>query len=382
MIHGYSPPNGTIHISQLLFADNILLFSINDSGSLQNLRFVVNSFEATSDLKINLQKSSLAGVNTDPLSIQNAINIWNCSASPLPFDYLGMPLGGNTKSMNFWDPIIESIDHKLSSWQHSYISKGGRLTLIQAVLSNLPTYYLSLFKALMSVFKIIEKKMRNFLWEGAKDKGKSHLVRWDLIIKPKDAGGLGIDKVNMVNDALIGKWIWRYHKEPHHLWRRLIDSKYTAHLPGSTPFIYKYISSKSHWFNIVKLENTVGRHMERRVRNGADTYFWYHNWTNGNPLYLQYPRFFQLAADPLISVRDAWNPACSSWNPFFKCPLFSREVHSWATLSSTWQNATSNSGQDIIFWAQESNGFFSIKSIKISLFGGLIFVAPLEIGHL
>lgn len=82
VIQGYSPPNGTIHISQLLFADNILLFSINDSGSLQNLRFVVNSFEATSGLKINLQKSSLAGVNTDPLSIQNAINIWNCSASP------------------------------------------------------------------------------------------------------------------------------------------------------------------------------------------------------------------------------------------------------------------------------------------------------------
>lgn len=147
------------------------------------------------------------------------------------------------------------------------------MTLIQAVLSNLPTYYLSLFKAPISVYKIIEQKMRKFLWEDTNDRGGSHLVRWDLITRPKEVGGLGIDKVNIANDALIGKWNWRYHKEPNHLWRRLIDSKYSAHLPGSTPSKCKYINSKSPWFNIVKLESNVARYIQWKVRNGAKTFF-------------------------------------------------------------------------------------------------------------
>jgi hypothetical protein len=31
-----------------------------------------------------------------------------------------------------------------------YLSKGGRLTLIKSTLSNIPTYYLSLFQILVS----------------------------------------------------------------------------------------------------------------------------------------------------------------------------------------------------------------------------------------
>lgn len=62
-----------------------------------------------------------------------------------------MPLGGNPKVSSFWDPVVEKIDKKLSSWRFSYLSKGGRLTLAKAVLSNLPTYFLSTFKAPMKV---------------------------------------------------------------------------------------------------------------------------------------------------------------------------------------------------------------------------------------
>jgi hypothetical protein len=33
----------------------------------------------------------------------------------------------------------------LAGWKRLYLSKGGRLTLIKSTISNLPTYYLSLF---------------------------------------------------------------------------------------------------------------------------------------------------------------------------------------------------------------------------------------------
>ena len=43
----------------------------------------------------------------------------------------------------FWIPIIERMQHKLHNWKYAYMSKGSCHTLIQATLSNFPTYYLS-----------------------------------------------------------------------------------------------------------------------------------------------------------------------------------------------------------------------------------------------
>lgn len=96
--------------------------------------------------------------------IHNTKQIWGCQATSLPLNYLGILLRGNLNSTVFWDLIIEKIENKFSSWKFSYLSKEGKLTLTQAVLSNLPTCFLSIFKAPMNVCKSIEKKMREILF--------------------------------------------------------------------------------------------------------------------------------------------------------------------------------------------------------------------------
>jgi hypothetical protein len=44
-----------------------------------------------------------------------------------------------------------------------YLSKGGRLTLLKSTLSNLPTYYLSLFPIPVGMANQLDKLQRNFL---------------------------------------------------------------------------------------------------------------------------------------------------------------------------------------------------------------------------
>jgi hypothetical protein len=78
----------------------------------------------------------------------------------------GLPLGACFKAKPIWDDILEKVDRRLASWKRLYLSKGGRVTLIKSTLSNLPTYFFSLFPIPTSVAKCIKKLQCDFLWGG------------------------------------------------------------------------------------------------------------------------------------------------------------------------------------------------------------------------
>jgi hypothetical protein len=84
-----------------------------------------------------------------------------------------------------------------------YLSKGGRVTLINNTLSNLPTYFMSLFSLLASVPNRIEKFQCDFLWGGLSDEFKYDLVSCSKICSPLPGGGLGIRNLLLFNRALL-----------------------------------------------------------------------------------------------------------------------------------------------------------------------------------
>ena len=109
------------------------------------------------------------------------------------------------------------------------LSRGGRLTLIQLVLSSLPIYYLSLFKAPISVITRLEKLIRDFFWEGGDLAGGDHLVGWEEVCWAKKNGGLGIGNLEKRNKAFLMKWLWWFPTERHFLWHKVIRSKFGIH---------------------------------------------------------------------------------------------------------------------------------------------------------
>ena len=123
--------------------------------------------------------------------------------------YLGLSLGGNPKTIGFWDLMVERISRRLDGWKKAYLSLGGKITLIQSCLSHIPSYFLSLFKIPVSIASKIEKMQRDFLWSGAGEGKKDHLIRWEVVGRLKELGGLGFGKTFMRNIALLGKWLWR-----------------------------------------------------------------------------------------------------------------------------------------------------------------------------
>lgn len=73
-----------------------------------------------------------------------------------PFIYLDIPIGTNPMRIATWkQPIIGKNRERLSYWKSRHLSSGGRIVLINSVLSNLPIYFLSFFKAPNKVLKLI-----------------------------------------------------------------------------------------------------------------------------------------------------------------------------------------------------------------------------------
>jgi hypothetical protein len=136
-------------VNHLLFADDTLIFCGAQEEQIRHLRCIFLCFEAASGLRINLEKSEIVPIG---------------GVEDLPMTYLGLPLGASYKSTSIWNGVIEKMERRLAGWKQMYLSKGARLTLSNSTLSNIPTYYLSLFPIPMRVANRLDKIQKDFLW--------------------------------------------------------------------------------------------------------------------------------------------------------------------------------------------------------------------------
>ncbi|CAN1135074.1 LINE-1 retrotransposable element ORF2 protein, partial [Linum perenne] len=211
-------------VSHVLYADDTIVFCEADEQQVKVLLATLVCFETVSGLRVNYHKSCMFPVGEVANALRFA-DLFGCGVGSFPSTYLGLPLGAYAKSKALWDPVVSCVTKRLSSWKARLMSFGGRLTLVKSVLSCLPIYYMSLFKAPASVIKQIERMQCRFLWEGVSEVRKLHLVRWDLVKAPLARGGLGILDLSCMNSALLNKWSWRFGTERVAWWRRLVTLK-------------------------------------------------------------------------------------------------------------------------------------------------------------
>uniref|UniRef100_A0A2N9HXJ9 Reverse transcriptase domain-containing protein n=1 Tax=Fagus sylvatica TaxID=28930 RepID=A0A2N9HXJ9_FAGSY len=298
---------------------------------------VGNYTGAISGLKINLSKSELVPVGPVP-NVPELAGILGCSVASLPFTYLGLPLGASFKMKSIWAGVVERMEKRLAGWKRLYLSKGGRVTLIKSTLSSIPTYYLSLFPIPMSIARRIEKLQRDFLWGGLEDEQKLHLVNWHQVCTPLHSGGLGIRNMAIFNKALLGKWLWRYSREPESLWRAGWD--------------------------------VFSQHTSYKVGDGSRIRFWHDIWCGDSPLRHQFPILFQLARAPESRVSDIYHFQGStiSWDI-----EFTRSVQDWelemvdSFMSLLYSQIIRPGVVDSLCWTPSCRGLFEVRSFYTTL---------------
>ncbi|RVW16209.1 Transposon TX1 uncharacterized 149 kDa protein [Vitis vinifera] len=369
MLEGFRVGRNRTRVSHLQFADDAIFFSNSREEELQTLKSLLLVFGHIFGLKVNLNKSSIYGINLDQAHLSRLAEMLDCKASGWPILYLGLPLGGNPKSCGFWDPVVERISSRLDGWQKAYLSFGGRITLIQSCLTHLPSYFLSLFKMPATVAAKIERLQRDFLWSGIGEGKRDHLVRWDIVCRPKTIGGLGLGNISRRNLALLGKWLWRYPREGSALWHQVILSIYGSHSNGWDANTVVRWSHRCPWKAIAQVFQEFSLITRYVAGNGDRIRFWEDLWRGDQPLGTQYPRLFRVVVDKNISISSVLGPSRPFlWNLNFRRNLSDSEIEDLEGLMRSLDDLyLSPSVPDAKLWPLSSSGLFSVKSFFLAL---------------
>jgi hypothetical protein len=152
------------------------------------------------------------------------MDIFGCQVAETPLTYLEIPLHYKRLSNKDWKTIEDRFERKLSTWKGKLLSYGGRLTLINSVLSNLSVYMLSFFE-IPKVLKKLNFYRSRFFWQGDGHKRKYKLSKWDILCRSKEQGGPGIMDLELQNKCLLSKWLFKLIKEDD-IWQQILKNKY------------------------------------------------------------------------------------------------------------------------------------------------------------
>ncbi|XP_074305092.1 uncharacterized protein LOC141640029 [Silene latifolia] len=206
-------------ISPLIFTIyDLLMFCKEDAPSIILLMKAFTSFSNASGLKMNNTKSEMFFSGMRP---------------ELKTDILR---------------VTGFQEARSEDWVPKKLSYAGRITLINSVLNTLHSYWATMFLIPKSVIRRIEAICRNNFWDGRPDYHRVPLVAWDRVTMPKDAGGLGVKKVENWNWAAVGKLVnWVYTKADR-LWIRWISNVYLKEQdwqsyspPADSPWTWKSV---------------------------------------------------------------------------------------------------------------------------------------------
>lgn len=93
--------------------------------------------------------------NTSPNIITLLEDKLNCCRSQNLGTYLGFPLVHKRPSKGQLEFIVDKVRAKLSKWKVGYLSKAGKVCLIKASLSAIPSYYMTCLPLHKSILNML-----------------------------------------------------------------------------------------------------------------------------------------------------------------------------------------------------------------------------------
>ena len=111
---------------------------------------------------------------------------FGCTLGQFPIKYLGILIHYRRLAIAEWKHVEERREKQLSSLKGKLLPVGGRLVLINSVLTNMVLYMLSFFQLPKGVLQRLDYFRTRFFWQGDVEKKKYRLTKWSVVCRPKD----------------------------------------------------------------------------------------------------------------------------------------------------------------------------------------------------
>lgn len=124
----------------------MILFMEHDLEKAVNLKLILSAFEELSGLKINFHKSELFCFGEAQDAAAQYAELFGCEQGQFPIKYLGILIHYRRLTNAEWKHVEERVQKRLVSWKGKLLSLGGRLVLINSILTNMILYMISFFQ--------------------------------------------------------------------------------------------------------------------------------------------------------------------------------------------------------------------------------------------
>ncbi|MQL88533.1 hypothetical protein Taro_021091 [Colocasia esculenta] len=313
------------------------------------------SYEDASGQLINKHKSSFyVPTNATDSLIQKIGKTNGFTRAKLPIKYLGVSIYSGRQKPTHFAHIISRTVTKLQGWKKDLLSSGGRLILIQHILSALPIYSMNAMLIPTTVVRAFHQILANFFWGSYEGSPKRHWKSWHTIAQPKESGGLGVLNLHHMQTAFRTKMLWRA-LTTESIWAKFFRGKhpYNCH-HSEAHFPFMLAADRKLWQQAAHIIHN--NHRIISMDNSPTTYFWHDVWTGEKPLKDFIPE-------------DTWNSMpgkdCTiqqAFNNPTSIQLQTAIQHCPYHLLS--QFLITHNTKDTWIWCLTTNGNFSTKSVR------------------
>lgn len=342
------------NINHLLFADDTMFFTKTDPQCCASLLSILHRYEAASGQKINTAKSSISFSAKTPQDIRQRVkDHLGIEKEGGVGKYLGLPEHFGRKKRDLFASIVDKIHQKSVSYSSRFLSTAGRATMLQSVLSPIPSFAMTYFELPVGLCKQIQSELTRFWWNSKEGEKKICWTSWDKLTLPKQLGGLGFRDIQLFNQALLAKIGWRIITKPECLLARTLLGKYchsTSFLKVSKP------SNGSHeWKGILLGRDLLLKHLGKAIGDGESTKVWSEPWIGKTTELI--PHGPVLLQDQDLLVSDLLSRETKEWNQALIEKLLPElKEH----ILSIRPSITGTS--DSYIWTQQKSGIYSAKS--------------------
>ena len=196
--------------------DTILVFPACPNQA-RVLKQILLDYATSAGLKINFHKCEVVAMGMGLDESQEVADLLNCKLGSLPLQYLGLPIGGRSPTIQDWAPLCNTVAGRVGQWRGRFMSPVHRLILTNSSLSSLPMFTMGMFLLAEGVH--VKLDTPRCAWQaghatvplllGRSQQRKYHLVKWTAVCRPNSQGGLGVMNSRLMNIALMCKWIWK-----------------------------------------------------------------------------------------------------------------------------------------------------------------------------